>query len=78
MDRTLRSLALCLVVLASACQKQNGPDSNAPAASQPAIVAPTQPGATVTELKKEDSKIGTGAEAVTGKSVSVHYTGWLG
>jgi FKBP-type peptidyl-prolyl cis-trans isomerase FkpA len=44
---------------------------------QPTTAAPTQPGATVTELKKEDSKIGTGAEAVTGKSVSVHYTGWL-
>ena len=31
----------------------------------------------MTELKKEDTKVGTGAEAVTGKSVSVHYTGWL-
>jgi FKBP-type peptidyl-prolyl cis-trans isomerase len=31
----------------------------------------------VTELKIEDSKIGTGAEAIAGKSVSVHYTGWL-
>ena len=31
----------------------------------------------MTELIKEDSKIGTGAEAFTGKSVSVHYTGWL-
>ena len=25
----------------------------------------------------EDSKVGTGAEAVPGKSVTVHYTGWL-
>ena len=24
-----------------------------------------------------DSEVGTGAEAVSGKSVSVHYTGWL-
>ena len=24
-----------------------------------------------------DSEVGTGAEAVAGKSVSVHYTGWL-
>jgi peptidylprolyl isomerase/FKBP-type peptidyl-prolyl cis-trans isomerase FkpA len=31
----------------------------------------------VTELKIEDSKVGTGAEAVAGKSVTVHYTGWL-
>jgi peptidylprolyl isomerase/FKBP-type peptidyl-prolyl cis-trans isomerase FkpA len=31
----------------------------------------------VTELKIEDTKVGTGAEAVTGNSVMVHYTGWL-
>ena len=31
----------------------------------------------VTKLKKTDTKIGTGAVAVSGKSVSVHYTGWL-
>jgi peptidylprolyl isomerase len=28
-------------------------------------------------LKYEDHKAGTGAEAVKGKTVSVHYTGWL-
>ena len=31
----------------------------------------------VTELKKIDVKQGTGAEAVSGKPVVVHYTGWL-
>jgi FKBP-type peptidyl-prolyl cis-trans isomerase len=29
------------------------------------------------ELKSEDVKVGTGAEATTGKTVDVHYTGWL-
>jgi FKBP-type peptidyl-prolyl cis-trans isomerase FkpA len=77
MNRAIYSLALCLVVLASACTKQNGPDSNAPAASQPAIVAPAQAGAAVTELRMEDSKIGTGALAKSGNLVSIHYTGWL-
>ncbi len=33
--------------------------------------------ADVTELKIKDIKVGTGAEAVSGKTVSVHYTGWL-
>ena len=33
--------------------------------------------AVVTELKKTDVKTGTGAEAVAGKTVVVHYTGWL-
>lgn len=28
-------------------------------------------------LKYEDLKVGTGTEAVAGKTVSVHYTGWL-
>ena len=29
------------------------------------------------ELKKVDTVVGSGAEAVSGRSVSVHYTGWL-
>ena len=28
-------------------------------------------------LQKTDTKIGTGAEAGTGSTVAVHYTGWL-
>jgi len=48
--------------------------------------APAAPAATPTQsktnampttLQKIDVKQGTGAEAVTGKPVSVHYTGWL-
>ncbi len=31
----------------------------------------------VTELVKTDTKVGEGAEAIEGRSVSVHYTGWL-
>jgi len=34
-------------------------------------------GAKVTELKKIDVTPGTGTEAVAGKTVVVHYTGWL-
>ncbi len=33
--------------------------------------------AQTTGLKMIDHKIGTGAEAVAGKTVVVHYTGWL-
>ena len=32
---------------------------------------------TPTGLKYEEHKVGTGIEAVKGKTVSVHYTGWL-
>jgi FKBP-type peptidyl-prolyl cis-trans isomerase FkpA len=34
-------------------------------------------GAQVSDLKKIDVKEGDGAEAVAGKAVIVHYTGWL-
>jgi FKBP-type peptidyl-prolyl cis-trans isomerase FkpA len=37
----------------------------------------TSQGANVTELVKKDIKIGSGEEAVVGKAVEVHYTGWL-
>jgi FKBP-type peptidyl-prolyl cis-trans isomerase len=31
----------------------------------------------VTELIRQDGRVGTGTEAVAGRSVTVHYTGWL-
>src|SRR5918996_361729 len=31
----------------------------------------------MSELKIEDLQVGTGEEAKAGKTVSVHYTGWL-
>ncbi len=31
----------------------------------------------VTELTKQDARVGTGNEAVAGRQVTVHYTGWL-
>ncbi|HEV7412429.1 MAG TPA: hypothetical protein VGP14_02125, partial [Casimicrobiaceae bacterium] len=33
--------------------------------------------AKLNELQKIDNKLGTGAEAIKGASVVVHYTGWL-
>jgi FKBP-type peptidyl-prolyl cis-trans isomerase FkpA len=55
--------------------------SHAPAHGQGAV-AGTATGesklsATIASLQKTDVKQGTGAEAVTGKPVVVHYTGWL-
>jgi FKBP-type peptidyl-prolyl cis-trans isomerase len=32
---------------------------------------------TVTELIKQDARVGSGAEALSGRTVTVHYTGWL-
>lgn len=55
------------------------------AATAPAVLAqggmpspsPSKQDAAVTELRKIDVKTGTGAEAVAGRPVLVHYTGWL-
>lgn len=52
------------------------PDTSA-AMSKPGNNNASKMDATVTELKKIDSKQGTGAEARAGKPVVVHYTGWL-
>ena len=44
----------------------------------PSAFSETNKGAaSVTELIKQDTKVGTGEEAVVGKMVEVHYTGWL-
>ncbi|MCL6710608.1 FKBP-type peptidyl-prolyl cis-trans isomerase [Pseudomonas sp. R2.Fl] len=35
------------------------------------------PGGSVAELQRIDERVGTGAVAVKGSDVTVHYTGWL-
>jgi FKBP-type peptidyl-prolyl cis-trans isomerase FkpA len=79
------SLVVCLIVLTSSCAKkeEESPVSNTPAqtpavAAVPATEAPAPTVvADVTELKIEDTKVGTGTLAEAGKRVSVHYTGRL-
>jgi FKBP-type peptidyl-prolyl cis-trans isomerase FkpA len=76
-----------LLIAGMACNDQTastGTSNSAPAASTAAKTATTtaaaaapQGAANVTELKIEDLAVGTGAEAVAGKKVTVHYTGWL-
>lgn len=73
-------LAQSLVLLASfflvSCTKKPeatpGSAANTGAQTQAAQTVPE-----VTELKVEDLKVGTGVEAASGKTVTVHYTGWL-
>jgi FKBP-type peptidyl-prolyl cis-trans isomerase FkpA len=58
-----------------------GAQTGQPPAKAPADASSTnlssKIGAQVNELKKIDLKQGDGAEAVAGKAVIVHYTGWL-
>ncbi len=60
--KLLFALLLGSAVITTACSK---PDLPAMESTQ------------VTELIKNDTKLGTGAEAIAGHDISVHYTGWL-
>ena len=69
-----------LAVVAACIAMAGAPAAQQPAASSAQPSTPTlssKIGAQVTELKKIDVKQGDGAEAVAGKTVIVHYTGWL-
>ena len=72
MDRpTVHVLAsLAFVLLASTAASAQSP-------ATPGSKEISKMDATVGALKKIDVKQGTGAEAVAGKPVVVHYTGWL-
>ena len=66
---TLRSLAA--VALLSLFAVAASADTSAPTKTT------GKPVVTKSGLKYFDLKVGTGAEATTGKKVKVHYTGWL-
>jgi FKBP-type peptidyl-prolyl cis-trans isomerase len=62
---------------AAASTTSAAPNKPSDAASPPPIASTGQSTPAVTDLKIEDTKVGTGDAAVAGKSVTVHYTGWL-
>jgi FKBP-type peptidyl-prolyl cis-trans isomerase FkpA len=68
-----------IAALAFASQSAIGQTTAAPASTNPVTSSTTASkfGANVTELKIIDQTAGTGVEAVAGKAVIVHYTGWL-
>jgi FKBP-type peptidyl-prolyl cis-trans isomerase FkpA len=55
-----------VIFLASGCSKSVEPNT-----------VTSMKESAVTDLVKKDEVVGAGAEAVAGKTVSVHYTGWL-
>ncbi len=69
----LQAAVLAGALALSAPAMGQAPAGSAPANSQ----SSSNMGAKVNELQKIDVQAGTGAEAVAGKAVIVHYTGWL-
>jgi len=69
------TLALGLISMVGCTKKDEGADQAAPAATS--ATASKDAAAPAGDLKIEDLKVGTGAEAVAGKKVTVHYTGTL-
>ena len=53
------------------------PASSTPSAATSSATTGSAPVVTASGLKIEDLVVGTGATAEKGKTVSVHYTGWL-
>jgi FKBP-type peptidyl-prolyl cis-trans isomerase FkpA len=88
MKRVARGLALLSVVAALGCQQEAG-TSRAPSTTAAGSAAETAspspagetalPPATTTAsgVRIEELVVGTGAAAERGKTVVVHYTGWL-
>ena len=74
---TLLVLGACTKKEMTTTQTEKAPTTAATPAATTTAAAPTQTMQNVTELKKEDIKVGDGAEAKAGQTVSVHYTGWL-
>lgn len=69
------AVALALATTFGVASAQTPSAGSAPAGAAPSLSSKI--GAKVTELKKIDVTTGSGAEAVAGKTVVVHYTGWL-
>ena len=69
---------ICLIALlsAAACLGPGNPAYSQPSGS-PSATTSSKLDAKGKELQKIDVKVGSGAEAVKGKAVVVHYTGWL-
>lgn len=70
-------LVLVVVSLLYSMFQNNQQQNTIPVNITPAVSEPVTKGETVTELKIEDEKVGTGAAAVSGKKVTVNYLGTL-
>jgi len=71
------ALALCTFAFLIHAQEKTAPAKKAPASNAAPTPVTGDPVIAKSGLKYWDIAVGTGAEAVRGKTVRVHYTGWL-
>src|SRR5215216_5232653 len=72
MTRALLLLLACLALAAAGCGGSDDETASTPAAAKPEVTVPKQLPKT---LVKKDLKVGDGATATAGKSVTVQYVG---
>jgi FKBP-type peptidyl-prolyl cis-trans isomerase FkpA len=63
---------IAVIATATACQSAESPNKESQN-TEPRNMSQ----ANIKELVKQDNQVGTGADAVSGRRVTVHYTGWL-
>ncbi len=68
---------LLVAGVSAGCQAEPPATTQGQAQPEPAATQPASPTVTTPTLKVEDIKVGKGAAAKAGDTVSVHYTGWL-
>ena len=73
----LAALLAATVFTTSACTEKAASTQATQATQATQTIQPTTEKSSMTPLIQNDTKLGTGTEAVSGKNVSVHYTGWL-
>lgn len=71
-------VSLVLIGTGFGCnKKQAEPQTQNPSTSTAPVTETTGATGGANELKIDNLKVGTGREATPGKTVTVHYTGWL-
>lgn len=70
-------VAMMAITLASACTKKAAEPAATTQATTAAPATTAQTAATEVKVEMVDTVVGKGAEAVSGKNVTVHYTGTL-
>jgi FKBP-type peptidyl-prolyl cis-trans isomerase FkpA len=76
--RNTRAAVVIAALSVMSCADSGQAPAKSPAGNSPtSSTTVSKFGANLTELKIIDQKPGTGAEAIAGKAVVVHYTGWL-